>query len=269
MTKIAHRILRGVVDPMERGRFARPVRRGDTVERRSDGGNPNVHALLRHFERVGFELAPRFLGHTTDGTREVLGYLEGETGYPPLAEQLRSEAALVSVARAVRATHDASQGFEPPDPAGWHALEVTAPLRIDCVGHRDLAPWNIVFDGTDVVGIIDWDSAGPSNRVWDLCYAAHQFVPFHQPSHLGPFGWTEQPDRAARLRMFAEAYGAGVEPAELLDLAIVRLTSIAAHIEARVRAGDPDFDVHRDERHADGYRNAASYVIESRDAWLR
>lgn len=227
-----------------------------------------MHALLRHFERVGFELTPRFLGRSADGTREVLSYLEGETGYPPLSERLRSERALVSVARAVRATHDAAEGFEAPDGAAWDTHEVSMPARIDCVGHRDLAPWNIVFDGSDVVGIIDWDFAGPSNRVWDLSYAAHQFVPFHPAPDLKAFGWDEEPDRAARLRLFAEAYGAGVEPAELLDLAIIRLASVAAHIERQIHTGNPAFEVHRVERHAAGYRRAASYVISCRDAWL-
>lgn len=252
---------------MERGRFARPERRGDTVERRADGGNPNVHALLRHFEQVGFDLAPRYLGSTAEG-REVLTYIEGDTGYPPLRAELRTDEALVSVARAIRAMHDATVGFAPPEGAEWESHEVSVPERIDCVGHRDLAPWNIVFDGSEVVGIIDWDFAAPSNRAWDLSYAAHQFVPFHQPSHLAAFGWEAEPDRVERLQMFVDAYGDGIEPAELVDLAIVRLTSVAANIEQHVRDGDPAFDVHRDERHAAGWRGGAAYLIEARDCLL-
>jgi hypothetical protein len=256
-----------VVDKvMQGGRFSKPVRRGDTVERRAGPSSANVHALLRHFDRVGFALAPKFVG-TTAG-REVLTFIEGETGYPPLPESQRSDEALVNVARAIRAMHDATHGFVPVDPEAWHDLEVAVPARIDCIGHHDLAPWNIVFDGSQVVGIIDWDSIRPSNRAWDLAYAAHQFVPFHPPASLGPFGWTEVPDRAARLRLFTEAYGLGVEPAEILDLIVVRLASFAAHMEREIRARNPDYAVHREENHADGYRTAARYILDNRAALL-
>lgn len=84
----------------------------------------------------------------------------------------------------------------------WNAgFGVEAPTRMLCCGTS--------FDGNRDVGILDWDSIGPSDRVWDLAYAAHQFVPFHPPAGLKAFGWHTEPDRAARLRMFAEAYGCG------------------------------------------------------------
>lgn len=258
-----------VADQMSRGVFAAPVRRGDTVERRAGPGSRSVRALLEHFERVGFDLAPRFLGTTAGGTREVLTFIEGETGYPPLAPAFRTDEALVSVASAIRAMHDATRGFPAGEHDGWAAPEVAAPVAVDCVGHRDLAPWNLVFDGSSVVGVIDWDFAGPSNRVWDLAYAAHQFVPFHPTPHLPAYGWAVEPDRAARLRSFAEAYGMGVTPDEIVDLAIVRLTATAAHMEARIRARDPAYELHRRDGHAEGYRAAATFVAAHRTAWLR
>lgn len=152
-----------MTDGMKRGRFAAPVRRGEAVERATGPGSRNIHALLEHLRERGFELAPRVLGLTAEGSRERLSYLPGDTGYPPLAARLRSEAALVSVARAIRRLHDASQGFVPPEPGRWGGHDYACPVEADCVGHRDLAPWNIVFDGAEVVGIIDWDFAGPTS----------------------------------------------------------------------------------------------------------
>ncbi|MET7277587.1 aminoglycoside phosphotransferase family protein [Kribbella sp. NPDC005582] len=245
------------------GRFSKPVRRGETVVRRR--GTANSLALLRHLERVGFELAPRVVG--VEGETETLTYLPGVAGYPPLSAEIRSDAALVSVARAVRRLHDATAGFVAVD-GEWRDLEVAAPVRVDCIGHHDLAPWNLVFEGTEVVGIIDWDTVRPSNRRWDLAYAAHQFVPFHPPAWLEPFGWDEEPDRARRLRLFCAAYGLGVEPAELVDLAGLRLLGHAANIEQQVKAGNPAFDVHRDEDHAGGYRAAVAYIVANRAALL-
>ncbi|WP_026257670.1 phosphotransferase enzyme family protein [Actinopolymorpha alba] len=253
---------------MDGGRFSKPMRQGDTVERRLSPASANVHALLRHFERIGFTLAPRVLGITADGRREVLSFIEGKTGYPPLPDAQRSDEALVEVARAIRAMHDATQGFVPVRPNAWHDQEAAVPARINCIGHHDLAPWNIVFDGSQVVGIIDWDSIRPSNRVWDLSYAAHQFVPLHPPASLAPFGWNDEPERAARLKLFADAYGLGVTPPEILDHVVLRLVSIAAHIEQEVRAGNPDFEVHRQENHAEGYRAAAQFILDNRTALL-
>jgi hypothetical protein len=253
---------------MQRGRFAAPVRRGETVERVPGPAAINVHALLTYLEQRGFPLSPRLLGLTGDG-REILSFLAGDTGYPPLTDILRSDETLISVARAVRALHDAAQGFIAPEPGRWYRMELVVPAVIDCIGHHDLAPWNLVFDdGGEVAGVIDWDTAGPSNRVWDLAYAAHHLVPFHPPDGLAGFGWTSEPDRARRLRLLTDAYGRGIRPEHVVDLAALRLLSMAAYIDGQVRTGDPAFAVHRDERHADGYRGAAAYILTHRDDLL-
>ena len=42
-----------------------------------------MHALRRHFERVGFDGAPRFLGIDEDG-REILSFVQGEPGHAPV-----------------------------------------------------------------------------------------------------------------------------------------------------------------------------------------
>ena len=55
------------------------VRVGDTVRRPVGPHTAYAHALLRHFERVGFDGAPRVLGLDEQG-REVLSYVEGIGG---------------------------------------------------------------------------------------------------------------------------------------------------------------------------------------------
>lgn len=248
---------------MPGGRFARPVRRGAEVERAASG--EPVHALLRHFERIGFALAPRYLGTTANG-RDRLDFLPGAAAHYPLDPTYRSAEAMVAAVRAVREMHDATVSFLPAAPAsGWRYRETCVPARIDCIGHHDLAPWNLLFDGARVTGIIDWDVAAPSNRVWDLSYLAHRFVPLSSARLTRAFGWSTEPDRAARLRLIADTYGHDVTPAALVDACLVRLGGIAAHIEERVRVGDPAYRVHRDERHADGYREDMHFLLTHRD----
>ena len=54
----------------------------------------------------------------------------------------------------------------------------------------------------------------------------------------------------------------------LVDLAIVRLTSIAAHMEQEIRGGNPAFVQHLVENRGAGYRAAAPFVLAQRDGLL-
>ncbi|WP_460527046.1 phosphotransferase [Flindersiella endophytica] len=250
---------------MDRGRFARPERVGSEI-RRSGQGASGVRALLEHYAAVGCELTPRFLGFAGDG-RERLSYLPGSTGYPPLRSELRTDEALANVARAIRRVHDASLPLAEVSAAGlvWAPNELARPAAPDIIGHHDLAPWNIVFDGAEVVGIIDWDSAGPTTRAWDLAYAAYQFVPLHPTRDLAAFGWPSEPDRRERLRLFASAYGGGVSVEQLVDNAILRIASIGAEIAEQVATHNPLFAVHAEEAHAPGYFRAVAELAAMRE----
>lgn len=246
------------------GYHSAPVRHGNTVVRPTGPWSPNVQALLRHLEEAGFKQAPRFIEVDEAAGTETLTYVDGQPGTYPLTEQQRSDEALTQVARTIRAMHDATAGFVAPGHAWQYRTSI--PADIDIVGHNDLGPYNVVYDGTSIAAIIDWDFAGPSNRIWDACYAAHRFCPLSAPRSTKAFGWDPAPepvDQGARLRLFADAYGhADVTPAALLDMLVVRLGSIAAYIETNVRAGNPKFDRQRDERHTDGYREDLSYILD-------
>jgi len=81
-------------------------------------------------------------------------------------------------------------------------------------------------------------------------------------------GFGEIPDRAAWLRLFIAAYGLAIDPAGLVGLAIVRLMSIAEHIEQEIRGGNPAFVQHLVENRGAGYRAAAPFVLAQRDGLL-
>jgi hypothetical protein len=249
-------------DGMDRGRFAQPIRRGAEVWRLRHQEATGPNELLRHYEAVGCRLTPRWLGPSPDGGQDRYSYIEGTTGYPPYPREVRSERAVGAAAEAIRELHDASVGFLPAARnLTWAPAETGAPAEVDCIGHGDLAPWNIVFRGPEVAGIIDWDTAGPSNRVWDLAYAAFQLVPLHADAGLAAWGWDAPPDRRARLRELAAAYGLGITPADLLDAVPLRLAGMAAHMDSAVRHGDPRYSLHARDGHAAAYRAAAASVL--------
>lgn len=219
--------------------------------------------MLGALAERGFPSAPRLL--SVDAATETLTFVPGQAGTYPVSAVQRSDAALVSVARTLRSLHDTTSGL---DLAGEWQARTVLPVEVDCFGHNDLGPYNVVFDGSEVVAFIDWDLAGPSNRVWDLCYAAHRFAPLSAPRSTVAFGWDPVPDQGVRLRTFLHAYGRPVDVGYLLDLLVVRLSALAANIELQVSRGDPAYDRHRDERHGDGYREDVGWILGHRAEWV-
>jgi len=151
------------------------VRAGDTVRRPVGPQTPAVAALLRHLERVGFEGAPRHLGYDERG-REVLTYVPGEVAaYEEPPAWVATDEALVSVTRLMRALHDATLGFVPPEGAKW-AWPPPPHRRGEVIGHNDACRENVVFDGTTAVALVDFDFAGPATRAWDVAGIVRHFV---------------------------------------------------------------------------------------------
>src|SRR5690606_4642909 len=99
--------------------------------------------------------------------REIYDYLPGEVGNYPLSEHVRSERALVSAARMLLTVHDASVPLI-NDAVPWR-FPPMKPVEVIC--HGDFAPYNCVFRDGEAVGVIDFDTATPGPRHWDLAYA--------------------------------------------------------------------------------------------------
>jgi aminoglycoside phosphotransferase (APT) family kinase protein len=189
-----------------------------------------VHEYLRHLESAGFAGAPRFLG--TDGEREILTFIDGDVPADPqwqpgrgqwLPPYARSEAALTAAARLVRQLHEAARGYRPADTE--YRFHPHPPRAGEIVSHGDLGPWNTAYRAGVPVAFIDWDSAGPVDPLVDLAAAAWAFVPLAPPEQLRESGFDPVPDIAARLRLFADAYGMSDRRAILPALQRSRLLS--------------------------------------------
>jgi len=160
------------------GNVSASVRMGDTVHRRAGPWTPAVHALLEHLRRSGFDAAPEPLGIDERG-RAVLRFIAGETnpGWPdPMPRWMyEDDATIVAAARLLRRYHDTVITFVPPPDACWRTV---APVQHELICHYDWAPYNALFRCHEPVVMLDWDSAGPGTRLWDLALSAHQWVTF-------------------------------------------------------------------------------------------
>jgi hypothetical protein len=172
------------------GNVGGAVRIGDTVRRPTGPWTPAVHALLDHLAGR-LPGVPRVFGHDDRG-REILSYLPGRV--VDIDTEALSPGQIVSVLRWTRAFHEAVAGYPLAGP--WRFFPVDGATMI---GHNDIAPYNVCFDGAELVGVFDWDFAGPSTPLLELAFIAWNCVPL----------WRDvgAEAAAARLRLIADSYG--------------------------------------------------------------
>ncbi|PDT02815.1 transposase [Rhizobium chutanense] len=251
---------------LEGGRTGRIWRDGDTVVRPSGEWTPTAHRFLRHLRSKGFLAAPEPFQITSEG-EEIVSYVAGrvcEDLGDPLAG---SERMLVSAAGLLRAFHTASQGFlESDSEAQTWMLPPQEPREIVC--HGDYAPYNVATAGPEAVGIIDFDTAHPASRLWDLAYAVYRWAPLSDPANPSvAFGLDDQLRRA---EIFCATYGATVEERRRLpEMICRRLQALVDFMLARAAAGDQTFADDVAEGDVRLYLSDIDYIRQHRDPVLK
>lgn len=231
--------------PLEGGADSTVVRVGQTVRRDARFWSPAVLDLLQHLECEGFTGAPRALGFDEQG-REVLSYLEGEvgrsSGFIPeqggrfggrLPDYVWQDDVLVRLGALLRAYHDTAATFPWAD-REWR-LETREPVETIC--HNDLTPWNTVFREGLPVAFLDWDTATPGPRAWDLGFIAWRWVPFWCDAKCQAHGLpTGVANKARRFRVLLDAYGVTPEIG-LIHTGIERMRGFHGHMRKLVAEG--------------------------------
>lgn len=202
------------------GNVGGAVRVGDTVRRATGIWTEAVHALLDYLSTRVCGI-PRVLGYDEHG-REVLSYLHGRV--VDIDTELLSTEQIMSVLRWTRGFHEAVAGFSHPGP--WRYFRVAEPTLI---GHNDIAPYNVCFEGDEVVGVFDWDLAGPTTPLLELAFIAWNCVPLWRD--IGPRFAAE------RLRTIAATYG-GFDARQILHAVPSRIRAMLDWIPAAAASGD-------------------------------
>jgi Phosphotransferase enzyme family len=193
---------------------------GDTVRRPTGPWTPAVHALLDHLaSRVPH--VPRVLGFDERG-RESLTYLPGRV--VDIDTELLTDAQIASVVGWTRTFHAAVAGFAHPGP--WRYFPLPSPTLI---GHNDIAPYNVCFDGDEVAGVFDWDLAGPTTPLLELAFIAWNCVPLWRD--------TGHREAARRLGVVSQGYG-GFSARQVLYAVPRRIEAMLDGIPRAAAAGD-------------------------------
>lgn len=201
------------------------VRVGDTVRRTSYAWSPAVIDLLQHLERKGFSGAPRALGFDDQG-REMLTFIEGEVArgeqFIPdeggrfdlrLPDFVWRDEVLLRIGTLLREYHDAAASF-PWAGRDW-CYEPRKPVETIC--HNEVFPSNTLFRDGMPVAFIDFDTAAPAPRAWDIGWVAWRWVPFFRDEKCRAIGLsTGVAEKARRFRLLLDSYGIAT------DLSIVR-----------------------------------------------
>lgn len=232
------------LEPLVCGGMSMVLRRGQTVVRETGPWTPLVHELLLHLEAAGFDQAPRVVG--LDGDHEVLSFLAGDVVHPPVTPDLVSDAAVADAGVTLRRLHDATTGLadRPGLRTGWR-FDAIDPVEVIC--HNDFAPYNVVFVDGRPVGVIDFDTARPGPRLWDLGYAVFSWAPLERRT---PITAVEQ---WRRVELFCAAYGTSTDG--ILTAVQSRLTDMITMIE-----NHPDFHRQRSEAHDAHYRDCLEHL---------
>lgn len=202
------------------GNMAGVRRVGNTVHRATGSWTPAVHSLLDY-------LAPRLahipevFGLDAQG-REVLSYLPGRV--VDIDSQVLTVGQLRSLVSWTLQFHLAVADFVHPGP--WR---YAVPDQPTLIGHNDIAPYNTCFDGEELVGVFDWDLAGPSTPLLELAFIAWNCVPL----------WRDIGVRLAaeRIELIAATYGSP-SALQILRAVPTRIQLMLDWIPRAAAAGD-------------------------------
>jgi Ser/Thr protein kinase RdoA (MazF antagonist) len=134
------------------------------------------------------------------------------------------------------------------------------PFEVVC--HGDFAPYNVVLENNRAIGIIDFDTAHPAARVWDIAYALYRWAPLTNPNNHDGFG--DIAEQAGRAVAFCDAYGLEHSARSgLITLVADRLQVLVDLMFAEARAGNAAFESNLSDGHHLLYITDIEYIRSS------
>jgi Phosphotransferase enzyme family len=238
------------------------VRVGNTVRRNSGPWTSSVHALLKHLRERNFLSAPEVLGFDNKG-REILSYIAGEVGTYILTPAARSDTALISAAKLLRAYHDATVDFVSSYHGVWQ-LEEKEPVEVIC--HGDFAPYNCVFKNDKVIGMLDFDMAHPGSRIWDVAYSAYRFAPLSASGNQESFGTFDE--KVKRTILFCDTYGLKNKE-KLITILLERISSLLNFLYKNAKSGNKVYQQYVAEGYDKIYLKDLEYIKNNEEAFTK
>ena len=245
------------MEELQGGRKGQIFRSNTMIYRPRGKWSETIHCLLSHIAKRGFHAAPQPYGFDGKGN-EMLSYINGDVFNYPLKGRIATTQALTSAAKLLRLYHDASSSFLSKysnETLEWQ-LPSREPMEVVC--HGDYAPYNVSLSGSETVGIIDFDTAHPAPRVWDIVYAVYCWAPFktHEYDAMGNIE-----SQSIRAKQFCDAYGLlDVDRRVLVKAMTDRIQALVEHMHNEASNDNRAFIENIEDGHHLAYRADIQYV---------
>jgi len=253
------------------GNISSVFTKGDIVYKERKPQSATVQRLLRHLQYKGVEFCPKPLGFDNAG-REMLSFMNGSTvkDYPGVSSIAEKIEIVKRAASMLRGFHDATIDFtKQPDDVWFLHYDGDLPKEVVC--HNDFAPYNIIFVNNLPVGLIDFDTACPAPRVWDIAYAAYRFVPLSEYVYDCAAGcyrdYSKSKDceeRKILLEGFLHAYGFD---ADIEEYVMQRMSALIRLFDEECAKDNPAFIQMKQDGHQAFYIKEIEFIKENFCDW--
>jgi thiamine kinase-like enzyme len=230
-----------------------------------------IQRLLQHLQCKGINFCPKPLGFDDKG-REMLSFMPGNTidDYPNVRLIADKIETVKQAAFMLRKFHNATIDFpKQPDDIWWFRYNGNLPAEVIC--HNDFAPYNITFENNLPVGLIDFDTACPAPRIWDIAHAVYRFVPLSESVYdyvLGKYRDYEKSkdceERKILLRVFLNSYGFS---GALEEYIIQRLSALINLFDEECAKGNQAFIKMKQEGHQEFYIKEIEFIKKNYCDW--
>ncbi|SHI16244.1 aminoglycoside phosphotransferase family protein [Clostridium intestinale] len=248
---------------------------GNNIYRNLKPYSKTIHKLLRHLENKKINFVPRFLGIDYEKNQEILTFMEGNIveNYPDIDALEYKMKNIKLIANMLKEYHDATVDFHYGEEDEWF-LEYKGGLDKEVICHNDIASYNITFSNNAPVGIIDFDTACPAPRIWDIAYAVYRFVPLSKKVYV-PYKndyrdykrACDSEERKVLIKKFADSYG-DYEVKDILENVILRLESLVELFNSECQKGNMEFIKMKNEGHQEFYIEEIKFIKQNMNDWI-
>lgn len=245
---------------------------GSVIYKERKPQSETIQRLLLHLQYKGVLFCPKALGfHETN--REMLSYVKGNTieDYPQTHSIEIKLNAVKRAASMLREFHDATLDYTKQEDDIWF-LNYDGDLPKEVICHNDFAPYNVTFENNFPIGLIDFDTACPAPRVWDIAYAVYRFVPlgksvfdFNTGSYRDYDEAKDCEERKLLLNIFLSAYGYNDN---IGDYVVQRLLALVSLFDEECEKKNPVFIKMKQDGHQDFYINEIEFIRHNIYRWL-
>lgn len=153
-------------------------------------------------------------------------------------------------------------------------LEYKGGLQKEVICHNDFAPYNVTFENLKPVGLIDFDTACPAPRIWDVAYAAYRFVPLSEEvydmktkQYRKYKKAADSGERKRLLNEFLDSYGMSNASAVLYNL-LLRLQDLVKIFDDECIKGNNAFIKMKESGHQQFYIREIAFIKENKYDWI-